>query len=98
MSRAMEKYLRPGLKGTPFCPGCGHGILMNALLRAIDGLQMDMEKMVFVSGIGGAAWEVLFERFAATAPQVISPNKANAKTYEKLAKDFTARLKDAYGL
>jgi len=56
MSRAMEKYLRPGLKGTPFCPGCGHGILMNALLRAIDDLRMDMEKMVFVSGIGCAAW------------------------------------------
>lgn len=56
MSRAMEKYLRPGLKGTPFCPGCGHGILMNCLLRAIDGLGMEMEKMVFVSGIGCAAW------------------------------------------
>ena len=56
MSRAMEKYLRPGLKGTPFCPGCGHGILMNSLLRAIDSLKMDMEKMVFVSGIGCAAW------------------------------------------
>jgi 2-oxoglutarate ferredoxin oxidoreductase subunit beta len=52
----MEKYLRPGLKGTPFCPGCGHGILMNSLLRAIDSLKMDMEKMVFVSGIGCAAW------------------------------------------
>ena len=56
MSRAMEKYLRPGVKGTPFCPGCGHGILMNSLLRAIDSLKMDMEKMVFVSGIGCAAW------------------------------------------
>ena len=56
MSRAMEKYLRPGVKGTPFCPGCGHGILMNCLLRAIDSLGLDMEKMVFVSGIGCAAW------------------------------------------
>jgi 2-oxoglutarate/2-oxoacid ferredoxin oxidoreductase subunit beta len=56
MTRAMEKYLRPGLKGTPFCPGCGHGILMGLILRAIDDLNMDMEKMVFVSGIGCAAW------------------------------------------
>ncbi len=33
MARALEKYLRPGVKGTPFCPGCGHGILMNHILR-----------------------------------------------------------------
>ncbi len=56
MSRAWEKYLRPGIKGTPFCPGCGHGILMNSVLRAIDELKMDMEKILFVSGIGCAAW------------------------------------------
>jgi len=56
MGRAMEKYLRPGLKGTPFCPGCGHGILMNCILRAIDELKMDMNQMLFVSGIGCAAW------------------------------------------
>jgi 2-oxoglutarate ferredoxin oxidoreductase subunit beta len=56
MARAMEKYLRPGVKGTPFCPGCGHGILMHSVLRAIDELKVDMEKMLFVSGIGCAAW------------------------------------------
>ncbi len=56
MVRALEQYLRPGVKGTPFCPGCGHGILMNHILRAIDELKMDMTKMVFVSGIGCAAW------------------------------------------
>jgi len=50
------------------------------------------------NGVGGAAWEVLFDRFAATDPQVISPNRSNAKAYEKLAKEFTARLKDTYGL
>jgi 2-oxoglutarate ferredoxin oxidoreductase subunit beta len=52
MVRAMEKYIRPGIKMTPFCPGCGHGILMNSILRAIDELKMDMKKMLFVSGIG----------------------------------------------
>lgn len=56
MTRALEKYLRPGVKGTPFCPGCGHGILMGLILRAIDELMMDMNKMLFVSGIGCAAW------------------------------------------
>jgi 2-oxoglutarate/2-oxoacid ferredoxin oxidoreductase subunit beta len=56
MARALEKYLRPGVKGTPFCPGCGHGILMGLILRAIDELKLDMNKMLFVSGIGCAAW------------------------------------------
>ena len=56
MVRAMEKYIRPGVKVTPFCPGCGHGILMGLILRAIDELKMDMKKMLFVSGIGCAAW------------------------------------------
>lgn len=56
MVRAMEKYIRPGVKLTPFCPGCGHGILMGSILRAIDELKMDMKKMLFVSGIGCAAW------------------------------------------
>jgi 2-oxoglutarate ferredoxin oxidoreductase subunit beta len=41
---------------TPFCPGCGHGILMSSVLRAIAELEYDMRNMVFVSGIGCAAW------------------------------------------
>ena len=41
---------------TPFCPGCGHGILMNAVLRALSELEYDIKNMVFVSGIGCAAW------------------------------------------
>jgi 2-oxoglutarate ferredoxin oxidoreductase subunit beta len=56
MARDLEGYLRPEVKSTPFCPGCGHGILMNLLLRAINELQWSMEKMLFVSGIGCAAW------------------------------------------
>ena len=56
MARAMEKYLRSEVKTTPFCPGCGHGILMGAVLRAIDGLALDMDRLLFVSGIGCAAW------------------------------------------
>ena len=56
MARSMEKYLRPEVVTTPFCPGCGHGVLMGSLLRAIDQLGVDMDKTVFVSGIGCAAW------------------------------------------
>ncbi len=56
MPRAMEKHLRPGVKATAFCPGCGHGILLHAVLTAIDDLGLDMRKVLFVSGIGCAAW------------------------------------------
>ena len=52
----LEKHLRPEIKITPFCPGCGHGILMGLILRAIDELDLDWRDMVFVSGIGCAAW------------------------------------------
>lgn len=56
MARDLEEYLRPEIKSTPFCPGCGHGILMNLILRAIDELQLNMDEMLFVSGIGCASW------------------------------------------
>lgn len=56
MPRDMQQYLRPGLTSTPFCPGCGHGILMGLILRAIHQLELNMDEMLFVSGIGCAAW------------------------------------------
>ncbi len=56
MSRDLEGYLRTEVKATPFCPGCGHGILMNQILRAVDASGIPMEEMLFVSGIGCAAW------------------------------------------
>jgi 2-oxoglutarate/2-oxoacid ferredoxin oxidoreductase subunit beta len=56
MTRAMEQYLRKGLKGTAFCPGCGHGLLLGAILRAVDRLGVPKRDLLFVSGIGCAAW------------------------------------------
>jgi 2-oxoglutarate ferredoxin oxidoreductase subunit beta len=56
MARDMQRYLRDGLGVTTFCAGCGHGILMGAILRAVDQLGLDQQKMLFVSGIGCAAW------------------------------------------
>lgn len=35
-----------------WCPGCGHGILMHAVARAIDELDIDKDKICIVSGIG----------------------------------------------
>ncbi len=56
MSENIYKYLREEVFPTPFCPGCGHGILLGSITRAIDSLNLDMTKVVFVSGIGCAAW------------------------------------------
>lgn len=52
----VNSYLRTEVFPSTFCPGCGHGIILNALIRAIDDLKLDMKKMVFVSGIGCAGW------------------------------------------
>ena len=56
MTRAMESYLREGLSGTRFCPGCGHGILLGAVLRGVDRIGIPKNDLLFVSGIGCAAW------------------------------------------
>ena len=52
----LRKYMRPQVKKTTFCPGCGAGIITQALLRAIDELGLAMDDFVFVSGIGCSAW------------------------------------------
>lgn len=50
------KYIRPHSFPTPFCPGCGHGIVLGAILRAVDELELDFSQMLFVSGIGCGGW------------------------------------------
>jgi 2-oxoglutarate ferredoxin oxidoreductase subunit beta len=35
-----------------WCEGCGNGILLNSFLEALDELQLDLDKIVVVSGIG----------------------------------------------
>jgi len=47
------RYLR---QPTPFCAGCGHGIFINAFLRAAEAAGLDFGRTVFVSGIGCGAW------------------------------------------
>jgi 2-oxoglutarate ferredoxin oxidoreductase subunit beta len=52
----MAKYLRPGCELTTACPGCGDGMIAHSILRAIDGLGLDLDEFVFVCGIGCAGW------------------------------------------
>ena len=52
MSSVAHKYLRTSKMPHIWCPGCGNGIIMQAVLRAIDQLQYDPQDVVIVSGIG----------------------------------------------
>ena len=47
-----KKYLRDGMWPTIFCNGCGHGVVLEYTLWALEQLDWDMDKTVFVSGIG----------------------------------------------
>ena len=38
-----------------WCPGCGHGIVLNSLLRAVEELGMSKNEIVMASGIGCSA-------------------------------------------
>jgi 2-oxoglutarate/2-oxoacid ferredoxin oxidoreductase subunit beta len=45
-------YLRQAMFPTIFCDGCGIGNVLNYTLWAIDELKLDLDRTVFVSGIG----------------------------------------------
>lgn len=38
-----------------WCPGCGHGIVMNTLIRAVENLGLRKNDIIMVSGIGCSA-------------------------------------------
>ena len=57
MTEAVEqhpllKYLRASMMPHIWCSGCGNGIILNSFVHALDELQMDLNKLVVVSGIG----------------------------------------------
>ena len=52
---AINKYLRERFLPHLWCPGCGHGTVLNGLLRAVDKLGMSKNEIVMVSGIGCSA-------------------------------------------
>ena len=47
-----KKYLRESMLPTIFCNGCGHGVAIDYVLRAIDELGLDIDKIALASGIG----------------------------------------------
>ena len=44
---------------THYCPGCGHGIIMHAIIRALADLGKAQEKTVVSSGIPAADFDPL---------------------------------------
>ncbi len=54
-----EKYIRKSALPTIFCPGCGHGTVLNAFLRTIDSLDI-FDSLGLVSGIGCSSWTPVF--------------------------------------
>ncbi|MDY6823641.1 MAG: 2-oxoacid:ferredoxin oxidoreductase subunit beta [Thermodesulfobacteriota bacterium] len=52
---AVTDYIRQRFFPHIWCPGCGHGIVLNSLLRAIEQLGLEKSDTVMVSGIGCSA-------------------------------------------
>jgi len=53
ITKLIHKYLRPAKKFPHvWCPGCGIGIILGALIRAIDRIGYEKDEIVLISGIG----------------------------------------------
>ena len=53
VTKLIHKYLRHDKKFPHvWCPGCGIGIMLGALIRAIDRNDYEKDEIVLVSGIG----------------------------------------------
>lgn len=52
MDQYAEKFLRTKHLAHIWCPGCGNGTLLAAIVRAIGKLGLDQDKTAIVSGIG----------------------------------------------
>lgn len=48
----VNNYIRQRFFPHLWCPGCGHGIILGALLRAVHRLGLDKNDIVMTSGIG----------------------------------------------
>ncbi len=49
---SVKGYIRERFFPHLWCPGCGHGIILNGLLRAVKKLGLSKNEIVMVSGIG----------------------------------------------
>ncbi len=92
MAKDLAQYFRPEYRSTPqtpLCTGCGHGIIIGLILSAIDELKINMDDMLFVTGIGCAIW-IPTPQFAA---DVIQTLHGRALAFATGAKLFNPKLK-----
>ena len=52
MERSFERYFRQNHLPHLWCPGCGNGIAMKAIVQAIEQKGFSQDNTVIVSGIG----------------------------------------------
>ncbi len=52
---AIKDYIRERFFPHMWCPGCGHGTILNSLLRAVEELGLEKNDIVMTSGIGCSA-------------------------------------------
>ncbi len=63
MNRKFEKFYRMDKLPHIWCPGCGHGIILNGIVEAFDKLNIDRDKTIIVSGIGCSSRAPLYMDF-----------------------------------
>lgn len=52
---AVKDYLRERFFPHMWCPGCGHGTILNSLIRAVEAIGLSKNEIVMTSGIGCSA-------------------------------------------
>ena len=52
MEELVDFYFRPGRLPHLWCPGCGNGVVLGALLKAIDAEGLEKDDVAVISGIG----------------------------------------------
>ncbi len=52
VSQLIDKYFRTECLPHIWCPGCGNGIVLRAIVKAIDNLGLNKDDVCIVSGIG----------------------------------------------
>ena len=54
MNKKYFPYMRPERYPHRLCPGCGHGIVQGAVIRALSEMEIPLKELVLVAGIGCA--------------------------------------------
>lgn len=52
MNQVVKDYLRTDKLGHIWCPGCGHGIVLHQIIKAISDLGYNKDEVCVISGIG----------------------------------------------